>query len=69
MVSARKAIVMSDTRKPLDNLLDELEMCASMIEEKIGESEIGVLSLRFNRDRAKQMLQDYISLLLVGRSG
>lgn len=61
---------MSDTRKPLDNALDAIRDCSSVIEEKIGDIEhSGVFSIVFDRDKAKQIMQDYMSLVLVGRAG
>ena len=60
---------MGDMRKPLDNVLDSLRDCSTIEEEKIGDQEMGVFNLVFNREKAKQVLQDYMSMVLVGRSG
>lgn len=53
---------MSQNTHVIENLLDKLENCYSLVEE-----EYGVFSTKFDRDKAEHLIRDYQDQRLVGR--
>lgn len=57
-------------RKPIDNILDQLEKCFSIVENSDEKGQLlGVFHTEFNREQARSIIHDYEDQRSLGKLG
>lgn len=59
-----------DRRRPIDNVLDAMSVCYEIVEETNSDGKaLGVFKTKFDREKARYILEEYVDQKSLGRMG
>lgn len=57
-------------RKPIDNILDELELCCTMVETQDSHGNLlGVFNAKLDRKQARYIIEEFVTQKSLGKLG